>query len=180
MTLSNFAILLGACIALFQVWILLKPAEFTASLRKFHRSETWGYVLMAIGTAWFLYNLNREAIAEFANYKTYMLVGFSAVAVATCVFVTDYLAVRGLSITMLMLAAFTLSLTRLSDSPWRLVLVVAAYAWVVFAMWWMISPWRFRDLMIWMTATPDRVRRLAFGRLAFALFVVILGATVLR
>jgi hypothetical protein len=171
---------LGAVIALFQIWAIMKPAEVGASLRKFHRSEGWGYILMAIGTIWFLYNLNREAIAEFAMYKPYMMLGFGGIAVAACIFVTDYLSVRGLSIVLLMLAAYTLSLTRLSESPWRLVLVVAAYAWVVFGMWWIVSPWRFRDLVAWMTATPERIRRMSFGRLAFAIFVIILGATVLR
>jgi hypothetical protein len=180
MTLSNFAILLGACVALFQIWAILKPAQVGASLQQFHRSESWGYVLMAVGTVWFLVNLNTEAIAEFAAYKPYMMIGFGGIAVAACIFVTDYLSVRGLSIVLLMLASYTLGLTRLSDSPWRLVLVLAAYLWVVFAMWWMVSPWRFRNMIQWMTATPERIRRFAFGRLAFAIFVMILGATALR
>src|SRR5437868_10522998 len=99
----------------------------------------WGYLLMAIGAGWFLYRLNQEAIAEFAAYKTYMLLGFGAVALAACFFVTDYLAVRGLCITLLMLSAFVLSRTRFVETPWRLVLVIAAYGWIVTSMWWMIS-----------------------------------------
>src|ERR1700754_4895472 len=112
MTLSKFSMLLGAAIAAIQLWALMKPADFAASARKFHRSEFWGYVLMGLGSAWFLVNLNREAIAEFAAYKTYMLAGFGAIAVATCFFVPDYLAVRGLCVFMLMLASYTLSLMR--------------------------------------------------------------------
>jgi hypothetical protein len=180
MTLSKLAILLGAVIAIFQIWTLLKPVECAAALRKFPRSEGWGYLLMAIGAGWFLYRLNQEAIAEFAAYKTYMLLGFGAVALAACFFVPDFLAVRGLSITMLMLSAFVLSRTRFVDTLWRLVLVIAAYIWIVAAMWWMISPWRLRDFIQWATATPQRMRRIAMTRLAFALLVIVLGLTVYK
>jgi hypothetical protein len=54
---------------------------------------------------------------------------------------------------------------------------VAAYIWVVCGMWWIVSPWRFRDLMMWATATPERVRKLAVGRLVFALLIIVLGVT---
>src|SRR6187402_72002 len=94
MTLSKLAMLLGAVFAIPQLWALLKPAQFTASARKFPRSEIMGYILMAIGASWFLFKINQEAIAEFAAYKTYMLVGFGAVALAACLFVPDFLAVR--------------------------------------------------------------------------------------
>ena len=180
MTLSQVASLLGAALAIPQVWALMKPVEAGAALRKFPRSEGGGYLLMAIGAGWFLYRLNQEAIAEFATYKTYMLLGFGGVAVAACFFVTDYLAVRGMSITMLMLCAFVLSKTRFVETPWRLVLVVAAYIWIIAAMWWMIAPWRLRDLIQWATATPERLRKVAAARLAFALLVIVLGVTVYK
>lgn len=180
MTLSKLAILLGVLVAVPQVWALLKPAEFAARARKFPRSEGWGYFLMAIGASWFLYRLNQEAIAEFAAYKPYMLVGFGAVALAACFFVPDYLAVRGLSITTLMLAGYTLGFTRWADTPWRLVLVIWAYLAIIMSMWFMISPWRLRDILNWATASPSRMRSLALTRLAFAVLVIILGATVYK
>jgi len=180
MTLSQLAILLGGAIAVLQIWTLLKPDASAAALRKFPRSEGWGYLLMAIGAGWFLYRLNQEAIAEFAAYKTYMLLGFGGVALAACFFVPDFLAVRGLSITMLMLSGFVLSKTRFVDTPWRLVLVIIAYMWIVGAMWWMISPWRFRDLIQWTTATPEKTRKLALVRLAVAALVIVLGLTVYK
>jgi hypothetical protein len=180
MTLSKFSMFLGVVIAIPQVWALLKPAQCSESLRKFPRSEMWGYALMAIGASWFLYNVNREAIAEFAAYKTHMLVGFGSVAVLSCLFVPDYLAVRGLCVTMLMLASYTLSLTRWADSPWRLLLVVGAYIWIVVSMWWMISPWRMRDFLNWLTARPERLRMFAIVRLVFAVALIVLGATAFR
>ena len=180
LNLSQLAIVLGLGMAVPQLWAVAKPVEAGAALRKFPRSEPWGYLLMAIGAGWFLYRLNQEAIAEFAAYKTYMLLGFGGVAVAACLFVQDFLAVRGLSITMLMLSAFVLSKTRFVETPWRLVLVILAYVWIIAAMWWMISPWRLRDLIQWSTATPEKTRKLAFIRLAIAALVIILGVTAYR
>lgn len=180
MNLSKFSILLGVGLAIPQVWALMKPAECAASLKKFHRSETWGYVLMAIGAAWFLFNLNKEAIAEFATYKKLMLVGFGSIALLSCLFVQDYLAVRGLCICMLMLAWYTLSLTRWAESQWRLLLVVGAYMWVVTSMWWMVSPWRLRDILGWIAAKPERLKAVAGTRLAFAVVLVVLGLTAFK
>ena len=81
---------------------------------------------------------------------------------------------------MLMLSGFVLSKTRFVDTPWRLVLVIIAYMWIVAAMWWMISPWRFRDLIQWATATPEKTRKLALVRLAVAALVIVLGLTVYK
>jgi hypothetical protein len=180
MTLSKFSILLGVALAIFHLWALLKPAGFSEAIKKFPRSEMWGYALMAIGAGWFLFNVNREAIAEFAAYKTHLLIGFGSVAVLACLFVPDYLAVRGLCITILMLASYSLSLTRWADSSWRLLLVIGAYVWIVISMWWMISPWRMRDFLNWLTARPERLRNFAIVRLVFAVALIVLGATAFR
>jgi hypothetical protein len=180
MTLSNFSMLLGAAVAIPAVWALMKPAQFAESLKKFPRSEMWGYALTAIGAAWFLFNVNREAIAEFAAYKTHMLVGFGSVAVLACFFVPDFLAVRGLCVTTLMLCSYLLSLTRWADSQWRLLLVVAAYIWIVVSIWWMVSPWRMRDFINWLTARPERLRSFAIMRLVFGVALIVLGVTAFR
>ena len=68
------------------------------ALRKFPRSEPWGYALMGLGTLWFLANLQAESISDFAAYKNLMLIGFGAVGLLTCLYVRDFLAVRGLAV----------------------------------------------------------------------------------
>lgn len=180
MTLSKLSILLGLIYAISNAFIFLKPEKAGAALRKFPRSEMWGYILMAIGAAWFLYNLNREAIAEFAAYKKLMLFGFGGVALAACIFVPDFLAVRGLAITMLMLAWYTLGMQRWHDSSWRLLLAVMAYGWVIAGMWFMISPWRLRDFLNWATAEPSRLRGLAAIRAVVGVALIVLGVTAFK
>jgi hypothetical protein len=66
------------------------------------------------------------------------------------------------------------------DSGWRLVIVTWAYMWILAGMWFTISPWRLRDFIQWGTATPERIRLLSGLRVAFGLFVLLLGLTAFR
>lgn len=180
MKLSTLAIILGLGIGLPQIYGLMHPTRFRDAVRKFPRSETIGYFLMLLGTVWFLWNLNQEDISDFAAYKKAMLIGFAAVGVATCIYVRDFLAVRGLAIVLLLLAKLMVDTARWVDTEWRLVVVTWAYVLVVAGMWFTISPWRLRDLLNWATATDQRVRVGCGLRLAFGLFVVVLGLAVFR
>src|SRR5947207_15990385 len=131
MKLSTLSILLGLGMGLPQIYGLLNPARFREGVRKFPRSETWGYALMLIGTAWFLWNLNAENISDFAAYKKLMLIGFAAVGIATCIYVRDFLAVRGLAIVFLLLAKLMVDTARWEETEWRLVIVTWAYLLIV-------------------------------------------------
>lgn len=178
MKLSTLAIGLGTLVALPQLYGLLKPAEAAKAARRFPRSMPWGYALMGLGTLWFLWNLNAESISDFADYKKWMLLIFGALGLATCIYVPDFLAVRGLSIVLLLVAKLMLDTARWHDSQWRLIIATWAYIWILAGMWFTISPWRLRDLILWATANEKRTKLVSAVRLAFGLFVVILGLTV--
>jgi hypothetical protein len=180
MTLSTLAMILGAAYCVPQIYALINPKDFTERARAFPRCQSWGFALMGIGTAWFLFNLNNEAIADFAAYKKWMLFGFGAIGVLTCIYVRDYLAVRGLAVCLLLLAWFTLNHTRWAESAGRLVLVVWAYTWVVCGMWFSVSPWRLRDFLNWWTGTQQRLRVGSLVQLTIGVVVLLLGATVFR
>ena len=178
MKLSTLSVVLGIVMALPQIFGLLKPAAFAQAVRGFPRSENWGYLLMGVGTCWFLWNLNRESISDFANYKTLMLSGFGLIGILTCIYVRDFLAVRGLAVVLLLLAWFTLNTARWAPSQWRLVLVVLAYCWVIAGIWFTVSPWRLRDLLYAATADPKRIRVGSAVRLGLAILILLLGVLV--
>jgi hypothetical protein len=180
MKLSTLAVALGLIFSVPQVYGLLKPSAFAAALRKFPRSQLWGFVLMGLGTIWFLWNLNNESISDFAAYKSVMLVGFGTVGLLTCVFVRDFLAVRGLAVVLLLLAKLMIDTARWHDSEWRLVISTWAYVWIIAGMWFTISPWRLRDLIQWSTASEGRVRVTSALRLVLGALVLVLGLTVFR
>lgn len=175
--LSTLAIVLGLGIGLPQIYGFLNPTAFAASVRKFPRSLPWGYALMLLGTAWFVYNLSQESISDFAAYKNVLFAGFAAVGIGSCIYVQDFLAVRGLAVVFLLLAKLMVDTGRphLSDSSLVLIIQSWAYLLVVLGIWLTISPWRLRDFLNWATANEKRVKIGCGIRLAFGLLVAVLG-----
>ena len=175
--LSTLTVLLGLGLGLPQIYGLLKPADFSAAVRKFPRSLPWGYALMLIGTGWFLYNLSQESISDFAAYKNVLLGGFAAVGIASCVYVQDFLAARGLAVVLLLLAKLMVDTGRPHLGETSLVLVIQAWAYVlvVAGIWLTVSPWRLRDWLEWATANESRTKAGCGIRLAIGLLVATLG-----
>ena len=165
-----------------QVVGVTRPAQLAAAAKKFPRNLPLGIALMLLGTAWFVWNVNNEPIADFSQFKPYMLVGFGAVGVLSCIFVQDFLAVRGLAVDLLLLGKLMVDTGRphLGQSPFVLVIQTWAYALVIAGICFTIWPWKLRDLLEWATATESRIRALSVARLGFAAFVVVLGLTVFR
>jgi len=180
MKLSILAICIGLVLALPNLYGICKPAAFAAAARRFPRYTPVGYVLMLAATAWFLYNLSQESMSDFLTFKPALYTLFAGVGVGACIFVQDFLPVRGLAVLLLLLAKLMVDTARWVDTEWRLVIVTLAYVWVIAGMWFTISPWRLRDILNWSTATEQRTRLLSGIRLGFALLVVILGLTVFK
>jgi len=182
MRLSLLSILLGVGMSVPQVYALTKPAQFTAVARKLPRNVPVGVVLMLLGTAWFLWIVNQEPIADFSAFKPYMLTAFAAIGVLTCIFVQDFLAARGLAVVLLLLGKLMVDTGRphLGESPFVLVIQAWAYVLIVAGMWFTITPWKLRDLLEWATANEARVKIGSVLRLAFALFILTLGLTAFR
>jgi hypothetical protein len=175
--LSTLAIALGLGLGLPQIYGIVNPQKFAASVRKFPRHVPLGVALMLLGTAWFLWNLNQESISDFSAFKPYMMIGFAAVGMGACVFIQDFLAVRGLAVVFLLLAKLMVDTGRpmLPVTPWVLVIQTWAYVLVVAGIWFTVSPWRLRDFLNWATANEKRIRVGSAVRLAFGLFVAVLG-----
>ena len=180
--LSTLAVLLGLLVAGFNAYGVLRPAAFAAAARKFPRFTPVGYPLMLLATAWFLYNLSIEAVSDFTSFKPLLYLLFAGVGIGACLFVKDFLPVRGLAVVLLLLAKLMVDTGRpyLGHTSWVLVWQTWAYVMAVAGMWLTVSPWRLRDLINWATATEQRIRGLSVARTAFGLLIVALGLTVYR
>jgi hypothetical protein len=182
MKLSLLSILLGVGMSVPQIYGLTKPVQFAAAARKFPRNLTAGIFLMLLGTAWFLWIVNQEPIADFSAFKPYMMAAFAAVGILSCIFVQDFLAVRGLAVVALLLGKLMVDTGRphLDESSWVLVIQIWAYVLIVAGIWFTVTPWKLRDILNWATANETRVRIGSALRLAFAIFIVALGLTAFR
>jgi len=182
MRLSLLSILLGLGLGAPQIYGLVNPQKFAASVRKFPRNLPAGIFLMLLGTAWFVWSVNSEPIADFSAFKPYMLAAFAAIGILSCFFVRDFLAVRGLAVVFLLLAKLMVDTGRphLGESPWVLVIQIWAYVLVIAGIWFTVTPWKLRDFLNWATANEMRVKIGSGIRLAFALFILLLGLTTFR
>jgi hypothetical protein len=182
MRLSLLSILLGVGMSVPQIYGLAKPVQFAAAARKFPRNLPAGIFLMLLGTAWFLWIVNAEPIADFTSFKPYMMAGFAAVGILSCVFIQDFLAVRGLAVVLLLLARLMVDTGRphLGETPWVLVIQTWAYVFIVAGIWFTVTPWKLHDFLNWATATEARIKIGSAVRLAFAIFIIALGLTAFR
>src|SRR5580765_7765983 len=115
--LSTLAVILGFVAALLNVYGVLKPAAFAAAARKFPRYTPVGYVLMLVSTIWFVTNVSHESVADFASFKPALYALFVAVGLGACLFVRDFLPVRGLAVFILLLAQLMVDTARPIDTP---------------------------------------------------------------
>lgn len=182
MKLSLLTVLLGLGMGVPQLVGVTRPAQMAAAVKKFPRNLPIGVALMLLGTAWFVGNVNIEPIADFSAFKPYMMGGFAAVGVLSCIFVQDFLAVRGLAVLLLLLGKLMVDTGRphLGESPFVLVIQTWAYLFVIAGIWFTVTPWKLRDILEWSTATESRTRLLSCIRLAFAAFILVLGLTAFR
>ena len=156
--LSTLSVLIGLAVGLPQIYGIVQPQKFAAAVRKFPRNVPLGIALMLLATAWFVWNVVQEGDADFAAMKPTMMAGFVGVGVASCIFVQDFLAVRGLAVVFLLLAKLMLDTARWADTDWRWVISGWAYLLIVAGMWFTYSPWRLRDLLEWFTASEARIK----------------------
>jgi hypothetical protein len=177
LSLSTLAVTLGLGFGLLQVYGLVNPAGFTASARKFPRSNPMGVLLMLLATGWFVWNVSQESVADFANIKTPLLLFFTAIGIGSVIFVRDFLAVRGLAVVLLLLAKLMVDTGRpeLGSTVWVKLFQLWGYVLVFLGMWFTISPWRLRDFIAWSTANESRLKTLCSVRLAFCVLIAALG-----
>ncbi|MCX6905110.1 MAG: hypothetical protein NTW03_16850 [Verrucomicrobia bacterium] len=178
--LTTLSVVLGCLVMVPGAIGVLKPGALAVAARKFPRHTGVGVVLMLLATVWFIYNVSLESLSDFSRMKDWFYLLFGGVGVGACLFVRDFLAVRGLAVVLLLLGRLMVDTARWVETDWRLVIVVWAYALVVAGIWLTISPWRLRDLIEWTTANERRTRCLSGLRLAFGMFLVLLGLTVFR
>ncbi|HTH50027.1 MAG TPA: hypothetical protein VMB21_21115 [Candidatus Limnocylindria bacterium] len=180
MKLFQLSLILGLGMVLSHSWALLRPASATRWLRGFPRNIPAGFFLMLLATAWFEWNLMNETLDDIAPYKNILIIFFPLLGVACCFYAQDYLAVRGLTVVLLLLAFVTCETARWHPSLWRDALTGWAYVWVLSALWLSVQPWRLRNWIGWLTATEDRLKRAAMAGLAWGLLITTLGVTVFR
>ena len=177
-SLANLSLILGVLSVAKGIWGFTSCDKSIEFARAFPRNDNVGYVAILAAMVWFLLILKSESMSDFERYRIHFNGFILITGIGACIYLKDYLAVRGTAVLMILLAKFIVDTARWHESDWRLVLVTLAYIMVLAGMWFTASPWRMRDLLQWATAEEDRFKKLCIGRAVFGVLLVILGLAV--
>ena len=178
MSLTVATLIPGLLLLALGVPLLLNHAGWAAVLKSFPRSRAAAYVFFGAGAAWFLHAIWHLSPADFGEYRTYLFIGFAAVAVLSFKCVPDFLAVRGLATLILMGAMPLLDAGFMNFEHAQIFLYkVAIYVGIAAAIWLGAQPWRLRDFFAWLFARPSRTRGVGGALAGYGLLLAIIAFT---
>ncbi len=153
-------------------------AAVGGTLKALPRSPAATLVLFGSGSLWFLYHVWNLSPADFGEYRVALTLGFAAIAGLSFKYVSDFLAVRGLAVLMLLTAMPLLEAAYMEYAhPQRLFMVTLVYAGIALAIYLGAAPYRLRDFFEWLFQRPGRSRALGGGMIGYGLLLVILAFT---
>jgi hypothetical protein len=176
--LSLVAVVLGTFLMATRLPGVVAPAKFRAAALRFPRSVWIGRVVMLVVAIWAGYRLYGAATDDWAWARTPVVLGVPTAYVLIIFFAEQFLAVRATAALMLLVANVAVRAADLHESPWRLVVTVLAYVWVVAAIWMAAAPNHCRDALQWLMASDERCRAVCGAGLVIGAVLVLLGAFV--
>ncbi|MEI9893221.1 MAG: hypothetical protein WDN28_04780 [Chthoniobacter sp.] len=165
--LETAFVLVGVLLIAAHALALFKPAPVQAWLRSFPRSRNWGLTLVTIAAVWFFFLVAKMDLGEFTNWRQTVLIATPIAWILTWKYVDEFLAVRALGMIVLLAAEPLLEAAFLRPEPAAQLLRLLVYVWIVFAMFWVGTPYTLRDQIAWITAAEKRWRAAALAGLAY-------------
>ncbi|MBL9216504.1 MAG: hypothetical protein JNG83_13590 [Opitutaceae bacterium] len=172
MSLFLATLLSGLFLALLGAVLLWNNPAVGSTARALPRSNRGAWLFFGAAAVWFLYRLSHLGEADLIFFKTPqpVIIGFGLLAVLAFIYTPDFLAVRGLSILMLLAAEPLLYAAYMQyGHPQRLFMVTAVYAGLAAALYLAAAPYRLRDFFDWLFLRPARPRLLGAFLLAYGM-----------
>ena len=170
---------LGLPLVAWGLFSLVTATGAARALVAFPRSRAAGRILCAVGWFWTAYECDTLGIDVFDKFlKVFpgeLWILAAVLTVLTCWWMENLLPIRGVSALFMLFPGEMFPMIRLCETPWRLTLVVFAYVCALAGMFGMFYPWRIRQLLAWIAASPRRVRATAAAPLAIGALYLALG-----
>ena len=145
----------------------------------FARHEIAGWVLTAIALAWACWLLLKTPpFSVMPRIEPMVYVGGPLAFFILVIFLDEMLASRALGGLLVLLANPVMAAARMNESPISVVMTLLAYAWAVYGMVLVVSPFRFRQLAEYITASRKRFRSGNLVGLGAGIVLLVLGAAV--
>ncbi len=178
MTLTLATLIPAIFLVLLGAFFLSGNSAIIATFKAFPRSKTAAGLLFGAGALWFLYNIWHLSEADFGEYRTGLLIGFSLVAALSFIYVPDFLAVRGACVLMLLSAMPLLDAGYMVyNLPQIRLYKIAVYVGIALALYLGASPFRLRDFFQWLFAKRGRPRVLGSAMVVYGLVLAMVAFT---
>ena len=174
-SLKITAILIGLLAVAGHLPPALAPERFGPILRSLPRNYPLGVALMLVATLWFATLTGLMDLGEISGVRAQLMAAWTISGVLVVIFVPGFLAARGLGCLLLLGAAVVLDAAFLVTTPWRYVMTLMAYYWVIAGMVLVYSPHLWRDAINYATKTPQRLRLFSWPGAVFGLVLIALG-----
>ena len=173
MNLKAAAILLGTVIALCGVSFILSPERVPAWLKRAPRNVVLAWLLTAIDLGGAAVILGRSTLLVRDAWATRtVLIVLPVAFLCLVLFLDELLAARSFGGLLALAGAPYLDIARWHPSPWRLVIPVLTYVWIIAGMTLMLSPFRFRQTIEVLCRTARRSRTAGVTLLGLGVFVI--------
>lgn len=173
--LHTIALVLGVLLIVSHGVALGFSNEARDLLKGFPRSRPAGVVLLTIGAIWFFLLVKNMDLGEFTSWRGTMLTFIPVWAVATILFVEEFLAVRALGILLLLGAEPLIESAFLKPGILRYFVNLLAYVWAVLGLFWVGMPYLLRDQIAWVSKTGQRWKLACLGGIAYGVLLVVLA-----
>jgi len=180
MPLACWCYLLGLLCLLPGLAVALFPAGSARAFNAFPRHKVAGMVVSAVAWVWAGYALWTMGLDLLMPFKKFIPVAVLVCIPLTWFWLDNLLSCRALGGLLVLLPYELLHVARVHPSPWRLVVVVFAYLCIVKGMVLLLYPWKMRQVIVWVTQRPALFRLAGVLNVLTGLFLVWLGAAVLR
>lgn len=160
-------LLVGLLLVASHLFALLKPDAVQSWLKRLPRSRAWGTVLIIAAAAWWVVMVSKMDLGEFSNMRHWIIIVSIGAAIASWMYLDDFLAVRALGMLALLAAEPVLEACWMRPEIWRLSLVVLAYAWVIAGLFLVGMPYLLRDRIAWSTAAKSRWRAICLAGVVY-------------
>jgi len=174
-SLKIVTIIVGLVVSLGHLPLALAPVQSSRVMRSLPRNYPLGVVLMLSATLWFTTLTGVMDLGEISSARVQLMAVWAIAGVLVVIFVPGFLAARGLGCLLLLAAAVVLDAAFLVTTPWRYVMTILAYYWVVGGMVLVYSPHLWRDGINYVTKTPERLRWSSWPGVVFGVVLIALG-----
>lgn len=175
MTLQWIAIIIGMLGLAGGLLGLFRPELVNRFVELFPRSVVPAWIFTAL-CCWLGASEALEMNMGFLDaYKKYIYVISPAVFIASVVYMKELLAPRALGGFLLLIAVPILQIARWHESPWRLVVVLIVYLWIICGLILLLSPWYFRKMYTPFLENEMYYKIAVYWKTALSILLLLLG-----